>query len=1826
MLTASRWLRALLCVAAPVLTAHLFSAPLPGPFTVSDYQLVRQTPITRTVTEFEYRATVTNLGPNPAASVTGNVQTLDPAVQIVQAYTTWDNVPAGQSVLSTTTFTFRIDRTAVFNSSNLVWTFTSRSPVPPVANAGPNQKATLGSLVHLNGTASSDPQSSPLSYLWSFSSQPPNCTATIDAPTSVTPSFVATCVGDFAVQLVVRNALGLSSSPSVTFVSTDAVPPSANAGPAQKIALSQPGQIVGLDGSGSVSPGGLPLTYRWSFISVPSGSQAQLLNSTTVSPSFAPDLAGDYRVQLVVNNGVYDSPPSVVVISTYVATPTADAGPDQKVRVGALVQLDGSRSTQLSNYPITYWWSIATKPEGSTATLSDARAVNPTFTADKPGTYVASLYVTSGGPPSNTDAVVISTEIVPPVANAGPDTTAPVGSLVTLNGANSSDPNGLPLSYSWALVSRPPNSEAALSGAESPTPTLLLDQAGQYVAQLVVNNGQLSSTPDTVLLSTSNVAPTAAAGPDQHVALGSTVQLNGLGSTSPSQEPLSYSWSFNALPKLGAVFSNPASATPTFTADAEGVYVAQLIVSDTHQSSIPDTVQIFVEGNKTIQLSAPTKDLWTLHSETATLNISGIAPEGGLTIRLQSSNTARIQVPPSVVIPAGASGTNFTITAGTTPGAASVTPVATGYSGPALTLTVIQGSMTINTSAPLVGRGESIDGAVTLVAAAPPEGLVVSLKAQNSNVTLNTSTLTFAQGETTKPFFVTGVSPGSATLTASAPGLDIVSTTVTCTVNIITLPSALAVGVGQTVSYPVGLAQPAPVGGVVVTLHPDDASVARISPETVAINQGQTSPAIPPTVTGLKIGTAAITASSPGYAHATGAILVQPPAQFYPSTVQLPAATTTVITVMLPSPAPAGGHTFTLTSSNRSITTAPPSITIPAGALKADVVVAGVAPGSAIITAAGPPGIAPFVASVSVTRAPAIAIEPHWGGKLGYNLQGQLSLTLTQPAPAGNLTVTLTSTSPTLTLAYLDSDPGSTSLTVVIPAGQMTSTSIWIRNIGRENGSETITASAPGYAPVTLPVGFTRSGFIFTDPIFTNSPVGSSLRQNFAVTPLDDSGNPVTGGQALRSDSPYQYVKFSSSAPLVATIADNVVFAPEQSQSTTALNVLSVGETTLTVYAPPGFSTPATGNTFTLRPVVPQLRFYASNVGYNMQKECTIALAVSAPPGGIDISVSTESDLVVLSPSPENPGARSTVVHAAEGTTSVPVWVQNLGASQGTAVITASAPGNIPATATVNFVASGFSVASSYQPPYYYELRPIGPPVQLTVYPDDVDGTPTRVRAGLSVPLTLRSSDPAVANTSSPITCTASSCTVSVFPLNPGYASISVVQPAGYVAPQGSMPQGLQVVTPAFLNNGTSLSVGYNLMAAVSSFYVSGALTVDAPLPVVAGSNNDKLVLSLTPQVPGSSSIQFSIPQGGTSLPTFYLQNLGADNESATLTLSSPAFSGQFEVALVPATLSWTSSTLVAPLWSYSYAGITAYSVNGGSSRSAAAVRPGATVKVSIAASAPSIVSFDEIVSIPPGYSSQSVTIRGDGVGSSVLSFVQPAGFTSEPTSLTKMEVSVPVPPPPALSAPPQLTVGSNLQAPLTFSIGSPLGSAFPVNVASQNPYLLFSTDPGSIGFNPLPAVVPSGRSSMTIYVQNAGFAVGNASITLSAPGVASFSVAVDLVPAGFLLQGPGNRTVNLSVTGGSTTLPLVAYSLYPTGLAPISQQFLRAGSTEAVALTSTDTGVAEVPPVVYLNGNSNGVVPIIPKSAGSAVIRVTPPDGYFTPIGVTDITVNVTP
>jgi len=197
----------------------------------------------------------------------------------------------------------------------------------------------------------------------------------------------------------------------------------------------------------------------------------------------------------------------------------------------------------------------------------------------------------------NGDVVPVTPPDIPPTALAGLDQNVRVGQTVHFDGSGSFDDNteSTALDYSWSIISRPSGSTATLTGADTATPSFVVDVAGTYDVQLVVTDeAGLSSTPDHVICSSANLAPTSVATVDfSLVIIGKTAHLDGSTSHDPELDQLSYSWTITAKP-LGSVATlvNSATATPTLTPDVAGVYQVTLVVSDFIGPGTPASVQI----------------------------------------------------------------------------------------------------------------------------------------------------------------------------------------------------------------------------------------------------------------------------------------------------------------------------------------------------------------------------------------------------------------------------------------------------------------------------------------------------------------------------------------------------------------------------------------------------------------------------------------------------------------------------------------------------------------------------------------------------------------------------------------------------------------------------------------------------------------------------------------------------------------------------------------------------------------------------------------------------------------------------------------------------------------------------------------------------------------------------------------------------------------------------------------------------------------------------------------------------------------------------------
>ena len=488
------------------------------------------------------------------------------------------------------TFSLTVNDGTVNSTADQVIITVKQVNKAPIANAGTDQSLNEGTLVTLDGSASSDADNNTLTYLWTAPAGIPLSSATAAKPTFTAPEVQTN--QNYIFTLTVNDGIASSTADQVTITVIQVnKAPTANAGADQSVAQNI---LYTLDGSGSTDPDGDNLSYSWTAPSGITLSSASVAKPTFTTPSVAPGTS--YTFSLTVNDGKVSSQTDQVVITIKQVnqTPTANAGTDQTVNEGTRVTLNGSASSDADGDALVYHW---TAPAG--ITLNTTIPSKPIFTAPEISSdqlYTFSLTVNDGTVDSSPDQIVVTVKQVnkAPTANAGADQIVNEGVQVTLDGSASSDPDNNTLIYSWAAPFGITLNSANTARPIFTAPTVSTDQ--NYTFSLTVSDGSLISTTDQVIIRVQhiNISPTASAGVDQTVNEGALVTLDGTPSSDPEKSSLSYLWT---APSSITLSSNTA-AKPSFTAPevmTDQNFTFSLVVNDGTLSSAADQVTVIVK-------------------------------------------------------------------------------------------------------------------------------------------------------------------------------------------------------------------------------------------------------------------------------------------------------------------------------------------------------------------------------------------------------------------------------------------------------------------------------------------------------------------------------------------------------------------------------------------------------------------------------------------------------------------------------------------------------------------------------------------------------------------------------------------------------------------------------------------------------------------------------------------------------------------------------------------------------------------------------------------------------------------------------------------------------------------------------------------------------------------------------------------------------------------------------------------------------------------------------------------------------------------------------
>ena len=472
---------------------------------------------------------------------------------------------------------------------------------PPTANAGADQTVAQGALVQLDGTGSTDPEASLLTYQWTQTAGP---SVGLSDTASATPSFTAPAVGNttvFTFQLVVNDG-ALNSAPDAVNVTVQSAQTGSNIAPLATVTASSENvsgdqtAIKTVDGVAEGYPSNR--TAEWRTKGQKVGAWLNLVWSSA------------HTIDRVV---LYDRPN----LNDQITSATLSFSDGSSVSVGTLNN-DGTGVTV--SFPARTVTSLTLTVTGVSGTTTNI------------GLAEIEVYEVSAGGNQ------------PPTANAGADQSVDEGMTVNLPGSGT-DPDGTIASYSWIQTVGPTvtlsNANTAMAGFTAP----LVSANTLLTFQLTVTDNQGGTDTDTVNVTVNdmpvgNQPPTANAGADQTVAQGALVQLDGTGSTDPEASLLTYQWTQTAGPSVG--LSDTASATPSFTAPAVGsttVFTFQLVVNDGALNSAPDAVNVTVQSAQTGSNIAPLATV-TASSENVSGDQTAIKTVDGVAEGYPSNRTA----------------------------------------------------------------------------------------------------------------------------------------------------------------------------------------------------------------------------------------------------------------------------------------------------------------------------------------------------------------------------------------------------------------------------------------------------------------------------------------------------------------------------------------------------------------------------------------------------------------------------------------------------------------------------------------------------------------------------------------------------------------------------------------------------------------------------------------------------------------------------------------------------------------------------------------------------------------------------------------------------------------------------------------------------------------------------------------------------------------------------------------------------------------------------------------------------------------------------------
>ncbi|MDZ7857280.1 PKD domain-containing protein [Sphaerotilus sp.] len=300
------------------------------------------------------------------------------------------------------------------------------------------------------------------------------------------------------------------------------------------------------------------------------------------------------------SGGGGDTPPVAVIQATAQALSVSPV--TLQVTLGSEVTLDGSGST-VSGARTGYAWTLTSRPASSAAALDPAQLASARtgFVPDIAGSYVVALDVTDEqGRTSRQTATLVAIQGAPVVTLTGtvefkgladtrPAQTLAVGSMVSLDTAGTTDPNGGAVAVGWQMLQQPAGSKATLTTSGTIT-YFTADMAGAYQVRARGTNvaGQFSdvvfvynATAQAPVVAVAASVTAVGGSSTLDAAVGNLVLLDTSDSAVPSFATTSTAWQLLSRPTGStAVLSATSGSLVSLVPDVAGTYLVRTTLLD----------------------------------------------------------------------------------------------------------------------------------------------------------------------------------------------------------------------------------------------------------------------------------------------------------------------------------------------------------------------------------------------------------------------------------------------------------------------------------------------------------------------------------------------------------------------------------------------------------------------------------------------------------------------------------------------------------------------------------------------------------------------------------------------------------------------------------------------------------------------------------------------------------------------------------------------------------------------------------------------------------------------------------------------------------------------------------------------------------------------------------------------------------------------------------------------------------------------------------------------------------------------------------------------